>query len=269
MRLNEWQYMNSSSTNSTGYKKRFEKLIKYHIDHASSELESITTKNIKENGFHLGEHYNTGSSEFDRNIVVSFIKNTDEFIISIYVDNKEVYSTQVKGYDNCVAVLEAYMFLPNRGTQDYDDLLTEWVAMKGSQTSSTPQASSTSKTNKEKFEELTDYMKAHINSSVEKAEVVRLDEGGFTYKEHWRSNTGKTFVLTLLVGYSRFDSSWRYELYMDTNLIKEVKGSGWEDLLEELEKYFHVPKAGSPEHKSICESVSFAEDFKLYENLWN
>jgi hypothetical protein len=284
MRLQEWQdaqgkkvsttsVVNTASSTSSGYKKRFEKLIKYHIDHASSELESITAKDIKDYSFHLGEHYNDGHDEFDREIIVAYDSNSDSFFIHIFVDGKEVESIQRADYEDFVKAIEPYMFLPDKGTVEYQDLLTEWIDAKGNKVgaSSAPQSTSStsSKTNKEKFEELTKYMKAHVNQSVDKAEVVRLDDGGFTYKEHWLSSTGKTFVLTLLVGYSRFNSSWRYELYMDTSLIKELQGFGWEDLLEELEKYFHVPKAGSQEYKNLCESLSIADDFRLYENLWN
>lgn len=148
--------------------------------------------------------------------------------------------------------------------------LYEWKDAKGNKVSlnnSTTAASS--KTNKEKFKELTDYMATHKGSLVTKAEIVRLDDGGFTYKEYWKSTVGQDYMLTLLVGYSRFNSSWRFELYIDTDIIKEVQGSGWEELLEKLEKYFHVPKAGSKEYKSLCEVLSIAEDFKLYENLWD
>ena len=156
-----------------------------------------------------------------------------------------------------------------------DTTLCEWLDSKGNKinlnSSSTSQASSSTstKTNKEKFKELTDYMIAHKGSLTSKAEVVRLDDGGFTYKENWYSSSGQDYTLTLLVGHSRFNSSWKFELYMDTSLVKEVQGDGWEKLLEELEVYFHVPKAGAKEYKEICESYSIADDFKAYENLWD
>jgi hypothetical protein len=130
--LTEWVAMNNktSSTASTSYKKRFEKLIKYHIDHASSELESITKKDIKEDSFHLGEHYNTGSSEFDRTIIVSVNKYTDEFYLSIFVDGKVVYQNDYEGYEKVLEILTgSYMFLPDEGTPDYDDLLTESLSI--------------------------------------------------------------------------------------------------------------------------------------------
>ena len=275
MKLNEWQYINKPAGNSGGYKKRFEKLIKYHIDHASSELERIIRKDIKEDSFHLGEHYNTGTSEFDRDIVVSVDKNTDTFFLSVFVDGKEVLSTQCNGYETLVEILDDdYMYLTYKGTADFDELisesLNEWKYINPpAQQAQAAASHPATKTNKEKFKELTDYMIKNKSSNVNKAEVVRLDDGGFTYKEYRKSPSGQDVTFTLLVGYSRFGPQWKYALYMDTNLEDEKSGNGFNYLLFELYKYFKVPNPGSPEHESICESASFAEDFKLYENLWD
>jgi hypothetical protein len=131
MELREWQYMNkpagstANNSSSSGYKKRFEKLIKYHIDHASSELESITKKDIKEDSFRLSEHYDNGHHEFDRDIIVSYDKVSDTFMLRIFVDGKEVDNILRKGYEDFVKAIEPYMFLPDQGTSEWDDLLTE------------------------------------------------------------------------------------------------------------------------------------------------
>jgi hypothetical protein len=264
----------ASSISSGDYKKRLEKLIDYHIAHKGPDVvASSIKKDIKPYSFHYTEYHRGGIGGYQTDIVGSF-ETSGKWSFSVFMDGMQTAGKVGSGWDKFVYDISFYLALPPVTTDpEYQDLLTEWVDAKGNKvgTSAAPQSTSStsSKTNKEKFEELTKYMKAHVNQSVDKAEVVRLDDGGFTYKEHWLSSTGKTFVLTLLVGYSRFNSSWRYELYMDTSLIKELQGSGWEDLLEELEKYFHVPKAGSQEYKNLCESLSIADDFRLYENLWN
>ena len=153
--------------------------------------------------------------------------------------------------------------------------LNEWVDANGKKvnpsTSSQAVSSSSVKTNKDKFKELTDYMMNHKGSLTARAEVPKIEDSGFTYKEHWTATaaTGKGYVLTLVVNYSRFNNQWKYELYIEESLAADVKGTGMENLLKELDKYFHVPKAGSPEHKSICESLTFAEDFQLYETMWD
>jgi len=192
----------------------------------------------------------------------------------VSVDGKPTDDLSGMGWTELLKTLRAYITVPVVSTPEYKSLLTEWVDSKGNKISKVSQPASSSsstpsKTNKEKFTDLIDYMMKHKSSLVTKAEIIRLDDGGFTYKEQWHSpSAGQDYILTLLVGYSRFNSSWRYELYMDTSLIKEAQGSGWEDLLEELEKYFHVPKACMKEYKDLCESLSIADDFKLYENLW-
>lgn len=278
--LNEWTLMSPPAqqaqavkASSSGYKKRFEKLIKYHIDHASSELESVTKKDIRDSYFHLTEHYNDGREEFDRDIVASYDKASGTFFFRIFIDGKETYESKLsKSYEDFVKTIEAYMFLPDSRTLEYDDLLVEWVAMKNSSTTS--QAST--KTNKEKFKELTNYMIANANfasaKKVSKAEVIRLDDYGFTYKEAVNMN-GQDFILTLLVSYGNkhnpASTAWKSELYMDTDRIREDRGNGMEELLQAIKGNFKVPTFGSPECDSICESISIADDFKAYENLWD
>ncbi len=116
----------ATSAANVSYKKLFEKLIKYHIDHASSELERVNNKVINEYDFHLSEHYNTGSDEFNRTIIVSVNKYTNEFFLSIFVDGKEVYHNVYKSYEELLEILaNSYMFLPSKGTKEYEDLLTE------------------------------------------------------------------------------------------------------------------------------------------------
>lgn len=127
MRLREWRYMNAASGNiasATGYKKRFEKLIKYHIDHASSELERIIRKDIKEDSFHLTEHYNTNKGEFDRDIIVS-IDKTGSWGFSVFLDGKETDQRTGKSWEDLVRELSFYLNTPNAETPEYDDILTE------------------------------------------------------------------------------------------------------------------------------------------------
>ncbi len=282
MELREWQYMNkpaatsAASTSSTGYKKRFEKLIKYHIDHASSELESITKKDIRDNYFHFTEHYNNGHHEFDRDIVVSYDKSSDTFMLHIFVDGKEVDNILRKGYEAFVDAAEAYMFLPDEGTPDYDDLLTEslneWKYMNPPKASQ-PAAAASPKTNKEKFKALLQYIVDHKPGSVIKADIGRVDENGFTYRELLQPvGSSQKYELATIVnyGYGQNNSSWQVSVYKSGKNIDVLTGEGWETLLEALADYFNVPSYGSPEHKSLCESASsIVEDFKLYENLWN
>lgn len=266
--LTEWVEMKNNNSPSGSFKKRFEKLIKYHIDHASSELESITKKDIRDSYFHLGEHYNTGSQEFDRDIVVSYDKDSGTFFLRIFVDGKEVDSILRKGYEDFVKAAEAYMFLPDSGTQEYDDLLTE--SLNEWQLMNPPRASqpASSKTNKEKFTELVSYMQKHKDSSVIFTSVNRPNDTGFEYEEQRAFTNGNEYNLSLEVECKSGDLFFIH-LDMDGNRLATKSAVGWEDLLLKIKTHFHVPKTGSPEYKSLTESFSsFADEFKLYENLF-
>ncbi len=291
MKLNEWKDSNgnkvnpsssaastktSSGSSNKSFKKRFEKLIKYHIDHASSELESITKKDIKDDGFHLTEHYNNGHHEFDRDIIVSYDKDSNTFMLRIFVDGKTVNNILCNGYEDFVTAAEGYMFLPDYNTPEYDDLLVEWVDKTGKKVSLNksyppmPAAQTSSTSNKDKFVKLIYNMMKNKLPSVTDVKCVRVDDNGFTYKETRKSITSGEFTLILLVGYEK-DSSWKSELYMDSKLLETKQGTGMIDLIRYMGQYFSVPDIGTKEYTELCESAptSIADDFKLYENLWD
>lgn len=262
MELREWQYMNkpagsTASNSSSGYKKRFEKLIKYHIDHASSELESITTKDISNWHFRLGEHYNTGSSEFDREIAVSVDKATGTFYLNIFVDGKQVYHNDYKSYEEVLEILtDTYMFLPDTRTPEYKDLLTEslneWQLMNPPQ----PTTSKNPYTNGKAYRY--NRLLSQINA-----------DGIAKYKLHKITNntlditvdTKKTKDLNIKIVYDPVDDD--YELI--TNGKTSLSGCDYEkDILPIL------LAGGVISNTDLCESAgSIADDFKLYENLWD
>lgn len=259
MKLREWKAMNAPKSNttsaastSTGYKKRFEKLIKYHIDHCSSELESILKKDIDEYGFHLKEHWNTGYSEYDKAIVVFVNKATDEFSISIYLNNKEVRDIKCKGYTDFVGAVEPYMFLPDSRTQEYAELLTEalteWKVMNPQANTSQPV-----KTQKEKFTSLLYYIMKNKGMRVLDAKVIKLDNKGFTYREKCTS-TIKNYTLDLVVAFPE-GGSWQVSIYKNGKIMEVFHGDSWETLIEALVGYFNVPKVGTPEYIRLTEGL--------------
>jgi hypothetical protein len=182
--------------------------------------------------------------------------------------------------------LRYYIVIPTTGTPEYKDLifedsketfLKEFVDKNGNKiilprtSSSAPAANKTSpKTPSDKFRELTDYMKAHVSNEVEKAEVVELDNGGFTYRETRKKFTGLEYVLSITVNWSQFTSNWKYELHMDSRLLEEQYGQGLKELIKHMFAYFNTPRPGSHEYRDILtEATSIADDFREYENLWD
>lgn len=253
--LTEWVAMNNK-TSSTGYKKRFEKLIKYHIDHASSELERVNNKVINEYDFHLSEHYNTGSDEFNRTIIVSVNKYTDEFFLSIFVDGKEVYHNVYKSYEEVLEILTgSYMFLPDEGTQEYDDLLTE--SLNEWQLMNPPQPA----TSKNPYTRGQAYRYNRLLDQI-------TSDGIAKYKLHKITNntlditvdTKKTKDLNIKITYDPATEDYT----MVTNGSSTLEGCDYEeDILPLLQ-------AGAViNNTDLCESTgSIADDFRLYDILW-
>lgn len=260
MELREWQYINkptgsaASNSSSSGYKKRFENLIKYHIDHASSELESITRKDIKDYSFHLSEHYNDGHDEFDRDLVVSYDEDDKTFDIRIFVDGRLVEAALQSSYEDFIKVIEPYMFLPDAGTREYDDLLTEslheWQLMNPPTTSKNP------------------YTKGQAYRYNRLLDQITSD-GIAKYKLNKLTNT----ILDITVDTSKkkdLNIKIIYEPATDDYTFiagNGTPGKGWDyekDILDLL------VVGGVISNTDLCESTDFiADDFRLYENLWD
>ena len=273
--LTEWKSVkNNSTTSSAGYEERFEKLIRYHIDHAS-ELESITKKDIEPYGFHLGEHYNTGSQEFDRDVVASADKDTGTLTFSIFVNGARVCQRKCKDYDEFVSELgDSYMYLAPAGTPEYDELLTEWVDSKGNKislnNSSAPVNTKTSSSlsRKEKFKKILDFHMEAAPPSIDRKEIKFVKDTGFHYMEHVKVSLSHGYDRDLIVGMDSSDN-WNLSLFKDGSTLRETSGSGFNELIETLEFYLILPYTNTPEYQELLESSSLAADFKSYENLWD
>ena len=260
MELREWQYMNKpagsavNNSSSSGYKKRFEKLIKYHIDHASSELESVNKKIIGSWYFQLDEHYNTGTHEFDRIILVTWSDHLKAFILVIKVDGKNVYRNDYQSYEELLEVLtDTYMFLPEAGTQEYDDLLTEslneWKYMNPPASSSQPASNGTKNYPSQEYRykrllaqiDSDGFCKYTINLLDDRILAITLNNGVEV------KIIFKPYVPCYLVQVDGSDSAWKdYEDVLKLLIIEGIIGN-----------------------TDLCESTSsIADDFKLYENLW-
>ena len=272
MKLSEWKVMNQSASNSSGsYKKRFEKLIKYHIDHASSELESITKKDIRDNYFRLSEHYNTGHTEFDRDIVASYDKDSDTFFLRVFVNSKEVYSKLCDSYENFVEAAESYLYLPDPGTQEYDDLLVEWVAMKNTSNTSSPTNNKTPSDNYTLWKTFVEAVFDYIDSIPELSDL-KTSQYGEGSTGVWKSlriydnlPEGHDIKIRFNIETEDFEITASYE---DFNT---ARGHGFNLLMSTLNDIaFTIFELGGFDFLSLKESFSsIADDFKTYENLWD
>lgn len=274
--LVEWVAMNNktNSTTSSGYKKRFEKLIKYHIDHASSELESITRKDIFNYSFRFSEHYSHAARPdgYDRDIIVSVDHATDTFYLNVFIDHKEVENNNRIGWEQFLKLLDNFMWLPSKGTPDYDDLLTEslneWQLMNPPTQQAQASASSTTGGYWKRFNKLIYYHVTHKGRDVDKVVRTKVSKGGFHYTEHHRGGVSG-YEYDVVVNIDLATNHWTFQTSVDGKPRLGGAGDGYLDLLKELRKHLNLPAEGTLDYDSLLtESLSIADEFKLYENLF-
>ena len=281
-RLIEWKDTNgkkvstsssaSKAPGSQSYKERFKKLMDYHIKHKEPSVVNYEIKELTDDSLYYIEHHKSKIADYVLEVKIYIGALTGAWKLQIIYNGKVTEDPVGTGWESLLDALLLTLRVPAEHTPEYKDLLVEWVDKSGkkvSTTSSVPASKTSGKSNKGRFTYLLYYMQKNASRETEQAEVVRLDDGGFTYKEHRKKATGYEYTLTVLVGYSRFDSHWKYELYMDTNLIEEKSGGGFNELVNNLYAYYNTPKPGTVEYKDLCESASFAEDFSTYETLWD
>jgi hypothetical protein len=152
--------------------------------------------------------------------------------------------------------------------------LKEWKDKNGntinisSLTGSTKVSSSkSSKTNKDKFKELIDYMEQHKVASTVKTETEYLFDTGFKYSITHKSGV-KEYTITLEVGYSPGKDTWVFGVYLNGDYLDDAKGKGWEELLQSLRSsefgvYSLIPAQGSKAFKGLTEWISVKDGKKV------
>lgn len=153
--------------------------------------------------------------------------------------------------------------------------LYEWTYDNGNTKSSTTKASSPAndKNYKNRFTKLLDYVKAH--SKAERKEIKQINNNGFHYSEH-HNEKGYEWDTDILAATSKFTYDWAIQYWIDGKYDSGEQGKGYEDLVRALSFYINTPSVGTPEYNNLLkesvetqESSSMAEDFELYENLWD
>ena len=82
---------------------------------------------------------------------------------------------------------------------------------------------------------------------------------------------GEVHETWLGAGYSKQDHSWIVVLTIDKAQVANENGVGFNRLIADLSNRLVSPAKGTPEYEDLLESVesSIAEDFRLYESLWD
>ena len=270
----------ASNKTSSGYLSRLRRLIDYHIANKDKDVDKILKCDVRNFGLDYEEHHK-GQFEGGYNKEVAIrISDTENWYFTVTLDNKLIANESGKGWDKLVYALTYHLSLP-QWTQDpeYQDLLKEFVDAKGNKVNLNRTSSNalvTTKTNKEKFEELVAYMDRYKDIYTTKTDAEWIKDTGFKYVMTRKSPGVKEYTITLELTYSRFNSSWQFETYRNYDYVEDDAGQGWKELLKALSRsefglYTTIPAYGSKEYDSLCESAfsSIAEDFKIYENLWD
>ena len=267
-----------ASTKTANYYKRLRKLLNYHIDHKDDDVDKILQNDVSPYGFTYREQKFKGG--YTRGIIAN-IDQDENWTFQIFFDNKELKKQSGKGWDTFVWEISFYLNLPEVTTDpEYQDLL-EFVDKTGNKVNlpknspnATTAGKTSSKTNKERFKELVAYMDKYKDIYTVKTEAEWIKDTGFKYVITRKSPGVKEYTMTLELTHSRFNSSWQFETYRNYDYVEDYTGQGWKELLKALSRsefglYTTIPASGSNEYDYLCESTSFADDFKAYENLWD
>ena len=275
---------------STGFKKRFEKLLDYAKKYPGPEVMSVCTQSISEDGFFYTERKRRGLYIYDYDIHVYIGPQTEAWRLRVYEDNTLKEDISGMGYVELLKTLRRFITIPTTRTPEYKDLvfeiskedfLKEFVDSKGNKvnlknSSSASQAAPTVSSTKggywERFNKLLFYHVNHKSPAVDKVIRTKVSKDGFHYTEHVRAGTtgfDKDVVVNIDLAATE---NWKLQTYIDGKPHIGGTGYGYVNLLKELRKYLSLPAEGTPEYtKLLTESLdsSFAEDFKTYENLWD
>ena len=250
----------STGTSSGGYKKRFEKLLNYAKNHKDPLVDKVDIKSISDDGFFYTEKRKGKFYFYDVDVNVYIGPQTEAWRLRVYKNNNLEDDIAGQGYIELLKTLRGYITVPVTGTPEYKDLmfedskenfLKEFVDSKGNKVSLKNSTSSKLVSNipdqTYRFERLVAQIKADklcdirvhgLTGSVlalttDRSVVVRLE----------RKRSFPPYVLQI---------GNHADAYADYD---EVLGA----LIDE----------GIIKNTDLCESASFAEEFKEYENLWD
>ena len=253
------------------FKERFEKLLEYTSKHKNPSTKNITTENLTDDTLEFTEHYYDGSS-VSYEIYIGPL--TEAWSFKVYTDGDfrhPIDHMSGMEWSELLKELRYYIVIPVVGTPEYKNILKEFLDKNGNKvsisnntSSNSSTAAKTTKTNKDKFEELIKYMDANKVPYVTKTEILRLNDISLLYKIYRKSPKAGEYTITLELHYSRFLDDWQSTIYKNDINIDDFTGKGWEELLKALRAsefgtYALFPKPGSKEHDSLCEAAELKE----------
>jgi hypothetical protein len=258
-RFLEWTTTPPTKSNASGggYKEKFEKLLDYHKNHKAYFIVRSEIKYIRDDGFHYMDRVKHAGEEFDHDVLVRIqinkLTKQPDWWISVFKDGNHVLdkSHYGTGYESLVNSLRDSLVIPPRGSSDYENLLeSAWQLS----------------------EDLSNYDVKKEGSSLAAYIDGKLIARGQNYSElaadvrEWEQDEGAK------LSKSRFSVTWIVDANNRVGYIEDLDNSVVAENEQEAIKYIKnkVPMARNIKATKLeAVDTTFADDFLLYENLWN
>ncbi len=197
-------------------------------------------------------------------ISIKYNISTEDYEISADYDGFE--TIKGNGFNLLMSTLDDIAFtIFELGSFDFKSLresLTEWVDASGNKvTANTSSATSNIPTKlpepgyKEKFQKLLDYHKQHVGSDVISAEIKKLNNYGFEYREV-TTVPGSTSESILIIEVDIHDDGEYFAyVWQDGKCIDLAHGNDFDILLGLLGKYLKLPSKNSNEYQKLLEWI--------------
>lgn len=284
MLLNEWfdsngKKINHNKINSTpsvvskskgDFTSKYEKLIQHIEDvHGQVRVKKHTEHNLE---IFFGK---SSSTYYNYRLRIRFIPAEGCFEIKVGQCSSGllIYAGEEDCWSAVLTVLAELAIITDRRLCEWKDKNGNKITSKSSSTAPSPATTnSTTLTIADQLKNMLYYHISHKPAWVIQYKINNLSDEGFYYEELCRGNAG-TYTRDI-VGVLDDKSNWVVATYQDGKLSHNWfgEGTGVKAMLNKLKEVgiLVFPATGTTEHRAIFnESLSFAEDFKLYESLWN
>lgn len=258
MKLNEWKDSKGnkitsttpssntvSKTSGASFKKRLNKLINYYGQHLPANIDFITVNLLTDDTLDFTE-YTSERATIKYNIYIGPM--TEAWRLKIYKSDKLTDDLSGLEWVELLKTLRAYITIPVVQTPEYKSLLTEWLDSKGnkingasSQPGRIPDQTYRYKRLLAQIESDGLFRKYKVNTLDESTLDITLGNG--VEVQLVRQPHFPIYKLTIEGDSQYYDD---YEDILDALIVEGIIGE-----------------------TDLCESASFAEDFKTYENLWD
>ena len=242
----------SNTSTNKSFKKRLDRLVTYYGQHLPAEVDYITVNLLTPGSLNFTEHCNDGD-KLNYDIFLDDFA-TVEWRIKYSVNGKLVDDLSGTGWPELLNTLGAgYIEVPAMGTPEYNDLLTEWLDTKGNKINLNNSQTKTKST-----------VSPPDQTYRYKRLLAQIDSDGLFRKHIINVLDERTLDVTLGNGVAvKLERQEHSPIYVLTVGNHSESYDDYEDVLSAL------IEEGIIGDTDLCESASFADDFKTYENLWN